>query len=158
LPYLVHRHYKDSWAPPVNVLAQRVQPAGAGDQYARSLNTEERLIGEASARAGNGNSDNNDGEDEPTSTKPPVNTSTGSDGVINVGDKPTDAPTPEPTSAPSDDKDTEDCDDSAPECEEYDVPAAGDSCNKHVVLHVLALSKLRHLIPIFIEVSLASAF
>lgn len=141
--------YRDNSGLPANVLAQRVQRAEAGDQYARSLATAERLIGEASARAGNGNDDssNNDDEDKPTSTKPPANTSTGNGGVINVGDKPTDAPTPEPTSAPSDDEDSEDCDDSVPECEEYDVPALGDNCYKVSERHGLTLDQFYKLNP-----------
>ena len=58
----------------------------------------------------------------------------------------------------SDDEDSEDCDDSVPECEEYDVPAAGDNCDKHVALHVLALSQLSQLRRLgleLIEVSVA---
>ena len=150
---------RDNSGLPANVLVQRVQRAAAGDQYACSLSTRERLIGEASARAGNGNdSSNNDDKDKPTSTKPPANTSTDNGGVINVGDKPTDAPTPEPISASSGDEDSEYCNDSAPECKKYNDPAVGDTCDKHVALHVLALGQLSQLHQLgleLIEVSIA---
>jgi hypothetical protein len=136
--------YKDNSGLPANVLAQRVQRAEAGDQYARSLATAERLIGEAAARAGNGN--DNQTEDKPTSTKTATKTATGNGGVINVGGKPTDTETasPEPTSAPEDDGN---CDDSVPECEEYDVPAFGDNCYKVAARHGLTLDQLYQLNP-----------
>lgn len=138
--------YRDNSGLPANVLAQRVQRAEAGDQYARSLSTAERLIREASARAGNSNDDSNDddSEDKPTSTK--TATQTGNGGVINVGGKPTDAPAPEPTSAPSDEDDA-DCDDSVPECEEYDVPVLGDNCYKVSERHNLTLEQFYQLNP-----------
>jgi len=78
--------------------------------------------------------------------------------VSSTLDKPTNAPTSKPTSAPSDDEDSEDCDDSTPECEEYDVPAAGDNCYKVSERHDLTLDQFHQLIANFIEVSFASVF
>jgi len=135
--------YRDNSGLPANVLAQRVQRAEAGDQYARSLSTAERLIKEASARAGNSDDnsdDNSTGNDDNSEDKP---TSTGNGGVINVGSKPTDTAAPEPTSSPSD----EDCDDSVPECDEYDVPVLGDNCYKVSERHNLTLEQFYQLNP-----------
>ena len=63
---------------------------------------------------------------------------------------------PESTSAPDDDEDSEDY--ATLTCvRRHNVPLAGDNCDKPVALHILALCQLCQLIPMLIEVSLASA-